>query len=295
MFFLYGRIRSTYVDGQSYMYSNTSYQLVFLYTPYFYVRYITGSMVAHCDVFAKHENAICSGASKISNSLDRLSNFCYSVNVNEVQKKLLDLAETVNLSTHTYYRLAKTLDVDHPYKVQFAIDQLVKKGKLVKNYKTGTISKPKDNCAANGMISIPYYGYVNCGEALAFAQDRIEGYLKITPSIVPISDFHNLFALKASGNSMNDARIGGRKVDDGDYIIARKRTNYFPDNGDYVISIIGGAANLKKFRKDTKNRQIVLESESTEDLPPIVISEQDVNNLSAYSIAAKAVAVVKMA
>ena len=273
---------------------NTSYQLVFLYTPYFYVRYITGSMVAHCDLFAKHENAICSGASKISNSLDRLSNFCYSVNVNEVQKKLLDLAETVNLSTHTYYRLAKTLDVDHPYKVQFAIDQLVKKGKLVKNYKTGTISKPKDNCAADGMISIPYYGYVNCGEALAFAQDRIEGYLKITPSIVPISDFHNLFALKASGNSMNDARIGGRKVDDGDYIIARKKTNYFPDNGDYVISIIGGAANLKKFRKDTKNRQIVLESESTEDLPPIVISEQDVNNLSAYSIAAKAVAVVKM-
>jgi len=251
-------------------------------------------MVAHCDLFAKHENAICSGASKISNSLDRLNNFCYSVNVNEVQKKLLDLAETVNLSTHTYYRLAKTLDVDHPYKVQFAIDQLVKKGKLVKNYKTGTISKPKDNCAADGMISIPYYGYVNCGEALAFAQDRIEGYLKITPSIVPISDFHNLFALKASGSSMNDARIGGRKVDDGDYIIARKKTNYFPDNGDYVISIIGGAANLKKFRKDTKNRQIVLESESTEDLPPIVISEQDVNNLSAYSIAAKAVAVVKM-
>lgn len=266
---------------------------VFIY-PLFYVRYITGSMVAHCDLFAKHENAICSGASKISNSLDRLNNFCYSVNVNEVQKKLLDLAETVNLSTHTYYRLAKTLDVDHPYKVQFAIDQLVKKGKLVKNYKTGTISKPKDNCAADGMISIPYYGYVNCGEALAFAQDRIEGYLKITPSIVPISDFHNLFALKASGNSMNDARIGGRKVDDGDYIIARKKTNYFPDNGDYVISIIGGAANLKKFRKDTKNRQIVLESESTEDLPPIVISEQDVNNLSAYSIAAKAVAVVKM-
>ena len=294
MFFLYGRIRSTYVDGQSYMYSNTSYQLVFLYTPYFYVRYITGSMVAHCDLFDKHENAICSGASKISNSLDRLSNVCYSVNVNEVQKKLLDLAETVNLSTHTYYRLAKTLDVDHPSKVQFAIDQLVKKGKLVKNYKTGTISKPKDNQVVDGMINIPYYGYVNCGEALTFAQDRIEGYLKITPSTVSISDFHNLFALKASGHSMNKADIGGRSVDDGDYIIARKEDNYCPKDGDHVISIIGGAANLKKFRKDAKNQQIILESESTEDLPPIVISEQDVNNLSAYSIAAKAVAVVKM-
>ena len=57
-------------------------------------------MVARRDVFAKYKNAIYSGASKISNSLDRLSNVCYSVNVNEVQKKLLDLAETVNLSAH---------------------------------------------------------------------------------------------------------------------------------------------------------------------------------------------------
>ena len=293
MFFLYGRIRSTYVDGQSYMYSNTSYQLVFLYTS-LYVRYITGSMVAHCDLFAKYKNATYSGASKISNSLDRLSSLCYSVNVNEVQKKLFALAETTDLSAYTYYRLAKTLDVDHPYKVQFAIDQLVKKGKLVKNYKTGAISRPKDNYVADGRISIPYYGYVNCGEALTFAQDRIEGYLKITPSTISISDFHNLFALKASGNSMNKADIGGKSVDDGDYVIARKEDNYCPKNGDHVISIIGGAANLKKFHNDTKNRQIILESESTEDLPPIVISEQDINNLSAYSIAAKAVAVVKM-
>lgn len=53
----------------------------FYIPPIFYVRYITGSMIAHCDLFAKHENAICSGASKISNSLDRLSNVCYSVNI----------------------------------------------------------------------------------------------------------------------------------------------------------------------------------------------------------------------
>lgn len=104
---------------------------------------------------------------------------------------------------------------------------------------------------------------------------------------------NNLLALKASDSSMNKANIGGRSVDDGDYVIARREDNYCPKNGDHVISIIGGAANLKKFRKDTKNRQIILESESTEDLPPIVISEQDINNLSAYSIAAKAVAVVK--
>lgn len=93
---------------------------------------------------------------------------------------------------------------------------------------------------------------------------------------------------------MNSASIKGNPVNDGDYVIARKKSNYLPSNGDYVISIIGGAANLKKFRKDAKNRQIVLESESTEDLPPIVISEEDIDSLGLYSVAAQAVAVVKM-
>ena len=60
---------------------------VFRYLPY--IRYITSSMVAYHDVFAKHKNAIYSGASKISKSLDRLKNVCYSVGVNEVQKNFL--------------------------------------------------------------------------------------------------------------------------------------------------------------------------------------------------------------
>lgn len=214
--------------------------------------------------------------------------------MNAIQRQVLDLANTIDLSEYTYYSLAKMLQIDHPYKVQFAIEQLLKKRKLIRDPATGSILKPKNDQELDGMINIPYYGLVNCGEALTFAQDRIEGYLKITPNTISLTSFENLFALKASGNSMNDAIIGGNVVDDGDYVIARKKDNYRPSNGDYVISIIGGAANLKKYHRDIENRQIVLESESTEDLPPIVISEQDVDNLSEYSIAAEAVAVVKM-
>lgn len=214
--------------------------------------------------------------------------------MNAIQRQVLNLATTIDLSDHTYYGLAKMLKINHPYKVQFAIEQLLKKGELVKDPATGSILKPKYDRVLDGMISIPYYGLVNCGEALTFAQDRIGGYLKITPNTISLSSFDNLFALKASGSSMNNAVIGGNSVNDGDYVIAQKKSNYLPSNGDYVISIIGGAANLKKFRKDTKNRQIVLESESTEDLPPIVISEQDADNLNTYSIVAEAVAVVKM-
>ena len=212
--------------------------------------------------------------------------------MNDIQVKVLEIAETKDLGTITYYRLSKMLGVDHPYRVKYAIDKLIEKGLLTAK-PDGSITKVISS-GLKGLIKIPYYGEVNCGDATALAEDRIQSYLEVSSSVVGTADISNLFALKASGSSMNEADIGGRSVDDGDYVIAQKKDNYYPNNGDYVISIIGGAANLKKFRKDTKNRQIVLESESTEDLPPIVISEQDVNNLSAYSIAAKAVAVVKM-
>lgn len=212
--------------------------------------------------------------------------------MNNIQAKVLEIAETKDLGSITYYRLSKMLGIDHPYRVKYAIDKLIEKGLLTAK-PDGSITKVISS-GLKGLIKIPYYGEVNCGDATALAEDRIQSYLEVSSSVVGTADISNLFALKASGNSMNKADIGGRSVDDGDYVIAQKKDNYYPNNGDYVISIIGGAANLKKFRKDTKNRQIVLESESTEDLPPIVISEQDVNNLSAYIIAAKAAAVVKM-
>ena len=204
--------------------------------------------------------------------------------MNDIQAKVLEIAETKDLGSITYYRLSKMLGVDHPYRVKGLLTAK-SDGSIIKAISSGL----------EGLIKIPYYGEVNCGDATALAEDKIQSYLEISPSVIGAADVSNLFALKASGNSMNKADIGGRSVDDGDYIIARKEDNYCPKDGDHVISIIGGAANLKKFRKDTKNRQIILESESTEDLPPIVISEQDINNLSAYSIAAKAVAVVKVA
>jgi len=214
--------------------------------------------------------------------------------MNAVQEQLLKLAETMDLGEMTYYQLSKDLGVDHPFKVKYALDQLVKKGHLLRNLQTGSISKPKGDARTTGLINIPYYGEVNCGEALAFANNQIKSYLKLSPSVIGSSNLKGVFALKAIGSSMNDASINGKAVNEGDYIIAKKEEAYAPKNGDYVISIIWGAANLKRFHRDIKHRQILLLSQSTDDLPPIVISEQDANELGAYSIAAKAIDVIPM-
>jgi repressor LexA len=125
-------------------------------------------------------------------------------------------------------------------------------------------------------MSIPILGAANCGPATIFAQDNIQGYLKISNKI--IKPTAGLFALKAQGSSMNKATIDGLNIEEGDYVIvdSERRT---PRNRDYVICVTGGLANIKRFIKDEQNQQIILMSESTEDFPPIVLHPDDVEFL----------------
>ena len=47
--------------------------------------------------------------------------------MNDIQAKVLEIAETKDLGSITYYRLSKMLGVDHPYRVKYAIDKLIEK------------------------------------------------------------------------------------------------------------------------------------------------------------------------
>lgn len=90
---------------------------------------------------------------------------------------------------------------------------------------------------------------------------------------------------------MNRAKLNKQQtIDNGDYVIADGTQPYTPVTGDYVVSVIEGMANIKKFVLDGLNRQIVLMSESTGDYPPIVIHEDDPVD---YLASAKILHVVK--
>ena len=83
--------------------------------------------------------------------------------------------------------------------------------------------------------------------------------------------------------------VKGNTIEDGDFVIIDKNDKN-PNNGDYVLSIIDDVANIKKFVRDRKNKQIILLSESTEDLPPIYIHPKD---FSEYIIGGKVIQVIK--
>lgn len=212
--------------------------------------------------------------------------------MNPIQKKLLELADTIDIGKETTYRLAKMIGIDHPFRVKYGIEQLIKNGYLIRD-SSGSISKVTHSENAPGLISIPYYGEVNCGEALALADDTVKYFLQVSPSIVRTRKTANLFALKACGQSMNQASIHGKHVEDGDYVIAERKDAHQIGDGDYVVSVIGGAANLKRFYRDRLHRRIVLFSESTNDLPPIIISEHDADEVVEYQPIAQVVDVIK--
>ncbi len=133
--------------------------------------------------------------------------------------------------------------------------------------------------------SVPLVGSANCGPAELLAEENIEGYLTVKKTMLPRAS--GIFALRASGHSLNRASVKGKTIEDGDYVLIDAEDRNIKD-GDYVLSIISGAANLKKYTFDIKKGHIVLSSESSESFKPIIILPGD-----DFAINGKVVGVIK--
>ena len=199
--------------------------------------------------------------------------------MHKIQIKILDLANRTNIGSLTLRELGRKIGEEHPQKVKHHLNQLLKKGFLKEDKNKKIVTKIDDENSKSLLYSIPILGYANCGQALANAEESPEGYLLISRSALPSYHPGNYFAIKAIGNSMNDADINGETLNDGDYAIIEK-AQHNPNTYDnkYVLSVIDGMANIKKFKKDDKNKQVLLISESKSDYPPIVISGEDFQN-----------------
>ena len=207
--------------------------------------------------------------------------------MHKVQEQLLALADSENLGSSSYYALAKRLSVPNHGSIKFHLDQLIEKGLLFRNPKTGAITKVTEGEKFSGFISIPIMGEANCGAPTSVADDRVRGFLRVSPSILPKAKLDKLYILKAAGESMNRANVNGKPIRDGDYVLVEKVDQ--AHNGDYIVSIFDDVANIKRFIVDNENSRIVLRSESSEYFLPIFVAEED---LGSYVIAGKVVQVI---
>ena len=119
-------------------------------------------------------------------------------------------------------------------------------------------------------VDVPILGMANAGTALAYADQYIEGYLKVSKSIVRDK---NVFAVQISGTSMNKAKINNKTINDGDFVLVEKRETY--DYNDKVLVIIDGLATVKIYRKFDEDN-IVLAPDSTDKKhKPIFLTSED--------------------
>lgn len=194
------------------------------------------------------------------------------------QKLILELINQRYPIGVSYREIGPLLDESHPQKIRHHVDQLVKRGFIRLDALTKTLYKSFSE-EESPLVSIPIYGAANCGPATYFAEDYVQSHLRISkkfidPTLLP--RMRNIIGLEASGDSMNKATVGRDKlpINDGDYVLVDTMLKGVTLEGNYVVSIIDDAANIKKAAR-YGDEHIHLMSESTRSYPPILLHDAD--------------------
>ncbi|HLB51238.1 MAG TPA: S24 family peptidase [Patescibacteria group bacterium] len=129
--------------------------------------------------------------------------------------------------------------------VMQVIEALEKKDLLTRDEQRRMYVVQNDDYAdLQNIFSMPLYGLASCGDALAYAQDNVEGYLQVSQSLFRHEEPAKLFAVKALGDSMDRDNIH-----DGDYIVFEKYENQTDVENKIVVAVINGMATIKRFKK----------------------------------------------
>lgn len=189
-----------------------------------------------------------------------------------IQEKILELAKTKDVLELGIRPLGREIGVDKPQLVKHHLLRLQKLGLI----KSKSVIEFRNALAHSSslqpsLVEIPVVGSANCGPATLIAEEQTDHYLKVSESI--LRKRGNIFALVAKGDSMNKSNINGLNIEEGDYVIVDSDQRA-PSQGDYILSVIGNCANIKRYAR-TKDGNIALLSESTENYPPIYIGEDD--------------------
>lgn len=177
----------------------------------------------------------------------------------------------------TSYRLQKYLEsqgVKDSLKSVMQVIEALEKKDLVKRDKDKKLYLVENKNFANlkNIFSIPVYGLASCGEALAYAEDNVDGFLQISKSLFRGSDSAKLFAVKALGDSMNKDGI-----DDGDYAIFEKY-DYGSGaelEGKIVVAVINGMATIKRYKKVSQEIIGLFPNSKNKTHQPIFIHSTD--------------------
>lgn len=192
------------------------------------------------------------------------------------QQKLLELSSRYDLMKWGLRRIAKIADIKHPQQVKYHLTKLVDAHYLDKNFKP--LKKTTKKKTEKFFLEVPIYGEVNCGVPTLFSEENLQGFIKISKSILGSHKIDSVYALKADGNSMDRSSISSNSINDGDYVLVDRK--FSSDlNNKYIVASIDDACTLKKVIRNNGLFKLVAESNKQEDYPPIVVHENDMASL----------------
>ena len=214
--------------------------------------------------------------------------FIYNQLMHTLQEKIIKVSKKNNLAELSLRQIGQLIGERNPQNVKHHLLQLEKNCLLKIDRLSKQMIRTKPGVVRNSkLIALPILGSANCGPAMIYAEQHAEGYLQVSGRL--LSKKKDIFAIKASGYSMNKANVDGQSIDDGDYVIVDPKARAIK-NGDYVLSIIDGTANIKRYFNDRDNQRIILMSESSASFSPIFIHYQDMDN---YLVNGKIIQVIK--
>jgi len=199
--------------------------------------------------------------------------------MHKIQIELLNLTKHQDIGKMSLRQIAKIIGVEgKPQIIKHHLQQLEKAGFIQLNLGSNIVRLTNrgfnQNPAKSPFYSLPIVGAANCGPATIFAEEQIEGYLKISSKMLPYRK-KDLYVLRAEGQSMNKAKVNNEKtIEDGDFVVV-DRSYKNPTNGDVVVAVIDGMGTIKRYKEDKKNKRIILEPNSTENYLPIFMHEGD--------------------
>ncbi|MEP7162722.1 MAG: transcriptional repressor LexA [Candidatus Moraniibacteriota bacterium] len=125
--------------------------------------------------------------------------------------------------------------------------------------------------SSEAFVQIPVFGAASAGAATMFAEQYVEGYLRVSKNIVKE---RNVFAVQVSGTSMNKAKVNGKTIENGDFVLVNAEAKEFR-SGDRVLVVIDGLATVKTYRS-VDGHTIALLPESTDKKhKPIFLTKDD--------------------
>jgi len=152
--------------------------------------------------------------------------------------------------------------------VQRHVNALKKKGVLSnERYQARTleVTYPEQ------VVNIPLVGSVPCGTPF-LAIENIEAYIPYNKSALR-GDSGDYFFLRAVGDSMNNASISGKNIQDGDFVLVKKQQVANP--GSPIVALIGDEATIKKITRDGVFVRLEPETTNLNNKPIVLFGEEN--------------------